>query len=374
MTTPLRCAIIGAGVISQRHAGVLADLAPEVAVAAVVDPDLGRAATRGKPLGATAYADLGSATAELDLDIAVVCTPSGVHADTAIEALRAGLHVVIEKPADIAVARIDQIADAQRASRTEVTVISQHRFDQATEIVADAITRGELGRLTSAVATVDWWRGESYYASGFGRGSWAVDGGGALMTQGVHTVDLLIALMGAPVEVFGYAEALAHSGIETEDVAAGVVRFASGAVAALHASTAAYPGLTTRLQIHGDRGSAVIENDQLVYLHATAAGTTAPEIALGGKGEGNQVGDLGPLDRNRDAMAAQYRNFIAAIRGREQVRVGLAENRAAVALDTGLYESARTGRPVRLDGGRPRSAEPAPAGALAGTGRSRTEA
>ena len=187
----------------------------------------------------------------------------------AIEALRAGKHVIIEKPAEITPARTDEIIAAQRAAGTQVAVISQHRFDPSTEIAVAAIAEGKLGRLTSGIASIDWWRSQPYYDSGNWRGTWELDGGGALMNQGVHTVDLLVATMGRPVEVFAYTGTLAHERIEVEDVAVGVVRFENGALGVLHATTAAYPGLSARLQVHGDRGSVVIDDDQLAFIHAT---------------------------------------------------------------------------------------------------------
>lgn len=164
-------------------------------------------------------------------------------------------------------------------------------------------------------------------------------------------MDLLLALMGPAVEVFGYADTLAHVRLETEDVAVGVVRFASGALGVLHASTAVYPGLDVRVQIHGDRGSAVIVNDELRFLHTVPADREAPEVLMGkqGKAENHLTpGDLPDAGEWIDPMIHQYRNFLAALRSEEPVRVGLRENRGAVALITGLYESARTGHPVAL--------------------------
>ena len=195
-----------------------------------------------------------------------VCTPTGRHAEVAIEALEAGKHVIIEKPAEVTVEKTDEIIAAQRQAGKLVAVISQHRFDPATEVTVDAIRRGELGRLTSGIASIDWWRGQTYYDSGDWRGTWELDGGGALMNQGVHTVDLLVATLGRPVEVTAYTATLAHDRIEVEDVAVGVVKFANGALGVLHATTAAYPGLSARLQVHGDKGS-VVHRQRRAELH-----------------------------------------------------------------------------------------------------------
>ena len=346
-----RAVIVGGGVISSRHAQMLRQFGDRAALVGIVDKDVERAATWGAERGVPAFSSLADAAAEIEFDVVVVCTPTSLHGTVAIEALGLGKHVVIEKPADISTARIDEIMVAQRDADKLVTVISQHRFDASTERVQQAIEAGELGRLTSATASIDLWRGQSYYDSGAWRGTWEFDGGGALMNQGVHTVDLMLALMGPAVEVFGYADTLAHVRLETEDVAAGVVRFASGALGVLHASTAVYPGLDTRVQIHGDAGSAVIVNDHLRFVHTTPAGQERPEVKMGVQGAAANHLDASELtsrDDVVDPMVHQYRNFLAALDGEASVRVGLAENRQAVALIHGLYESARTGRPVSL--------------------------
>ena len=358
---PLRFALVGAGVIAGTHAQVLRELGDRVELVAVVDEQLDRAAALATAYSARSFASLAQALAAVPVDAVTVCTPTGWHGKIAIEALDAGLHVVIEKPAEVTLEKTDLIIEAQRRAGTLVTVISQHRFDPSTEIVLQAIGEGALGRVTSATAAVDWWRGQSYYDSGGWRGTWEIDGGGALMNQGVHTVDLLIATLGRPTEVFAYTATLAHQRIETEDVAVAVVRFASGALATLHATTAAYPGLSARLQVHGDRGSVVIDDDELTFIHVTRAGGTAQEKLMGGTSSSvNQVEDFvasaasaptagsDPAALSASAHRRQYENLLAALAGTESLRVDLHTNRQAIALITGVYESARTGRPVRL--------------------------
>ncbi len=276
-----RIALVGAGVIGTHHGLVMSELADRVELVAVVDVSADKAEKLAAERGGRAFTSLTEALAAVDVDIVVVCTPTGRHGELAIEALEAGKHVIIEKPAETTVAKTDQIIEAQRKAGTLVAVISQHRFDQSTEIALNAIAKGELGRLTTGIASIDWWRGQSYYDSGDWRGTWELDGGGALMNQGVHTVDLLVATMGRPVEVFAYTGTLAHERIEVEDAAVAVVRFESGALGVLHATTAAYPGLSARLQVHGDRGSIVIDNDVLTFIHVTPTGSEAEEKLMG---------------------------------------------------------------------------------------------
>jgi UDP-N-acetyl-2-amino-2-deoxyglucuronate dehydrogenase len=348
VSTPRKFALVGAGVIGKHHGLVMSQLTDRLELVAVADVARERAEELAAARGGRPYGSLTEALNTEDIDVVVVCTPTGRHGEVAIEALNAGKHVIVEKPAEITVAKTDEIIEAQRKAGTLVTVISQHRFDPSTETTLAAIARGELGRLTSGIASIDWWRGQSYYDSGDWRGTWELDGGGALMNQGVHTVDLLVAALGRPVEVFAYTGTLAHERIEVEDVATGVVRFESGALGVLHATTAAYPGLSARLQVHGDRGSAVIDNDQLAFFEVTEAGGK-PEEKLMGTTESRAVptagSDPGQLS---DAHRLQYLNFLGALDGAETLRVDLETNRQSIGVITGAYESARTGQPVTL--------------------------
>jgi UDP-N-acetyl-2-amino-2-deoxyglucuronate dehydrogenase len=343
-------ALVGAGVIGKQHGLVMSQLADRLDLVAVVDIDLAKAQALAAERGGTAYASLADALAAEDIDVVTVCTPTGRHAEVAIEALRAGKNVIVEKPAEITTAKTDEIIEAQQKAGTIVTVISQHRFDPSTEQTLTAIADGEFGRITSGIASIDWWRGQSYYDSGDWRGTWELDGGGALMNQGVHTVDLLVAALGRPVEVFAYTATLAHERIEVEDVAAGVVRFASGALGVLHATTAAYPGLSARLQVHGDRGSAVIDNDQLTFFHTTPPGTEPEDKSYGSTSARETPAPAAGSDPSRlsDAHRLQYLNFLGALDGTEELRVTLETNRQSIGVITGVYESARTGRPVTL--------------------------
>jgi UDP-N-acetyl-2-amino-2-deoxyglucuronate dehydrogenase len=359
---PVRLALVGAGVIGRHHGRVVRELGDRLELVAVVDLQRERAEELADECGGRPFTSLAEALAAVDVDVVTVCTPTGRHGEVAIEALAAGKHVIIEKPAEVTVEKTDEIIAAQQRAGTLVTVISQHRFDPATEVTLGAIGRGELGRLTSAVASIDWWRGQSYYDSGDWRGTWALDGGGALMNQGVHTVDLLVAALGRPVEVVAVTATLAHERIEVEDVAAAIVTFESGALGVLHATTAAYPGLSVRLQVHGDRGSAVIDDDELTFFHRTPAEGSAQDRAYGSAATSlNQAAEFGeasglgaetpgsnPGRLPADAHRRQYENVLAALAGTEPLRVDLETNRRSIAVITAVYEAARTGRPVRL--------------------------
>jgi UDP-N-acetyl-2-amino-2-deoxyglucuronate dehydrogenase len=261
-------------------------------------------------------------------------------------ALNSGAHVVIEKPLDVSVAQARPLVDAARsAPRQVVSVISQHRFDPATVAVSAAISAGRFGTLTSAVATVPWWRGQDYYDSAGWRGTLALDGGGALMNQGVHTLDLLLHFLGRPVSVFAYTDRLAHTGIEVEDVLVAVLRFECGALATLHATTAAYPGSGVRLQVHGSQGSAVLHDDQLES--ASFADCFAEPGSLA---DAEPAGTPKLEDNFIIGHLRQYEDIVEAILTGRPPGVGVEDGFLALSVVEAIYRSASSGQPESIDG------------------------
>jgi predicted dehydrogenase len=351
----MRFAVIGAGVIGRTHAACIRELARRATLTLVVDEIPDRARALAAALGADHATSPAAAFARDDVDAVAICTPSGRHAELAVAALEAGKHVLVEKPIDVTMAAARRVADAAARASTTIAVVSQHRFDRSSQLVHDAVRDGRLGRITSGVASIAWWRSQDYYDSGDWRGSWSLDGGGALMNQGIHTVDLLLWMLGEPVEVHAWTARLAHQRIEVEDTTVAAVRFASGALGAIHSTTAAYPGLTARIQVHGDRGSAVIDGDRLTYFHAAAgpagspgygAGTDANQAAqlLPGQAPAPTAGaDPGALS---DAHLRQYGDFVDAVAEGRQPMVTVGEAIAALAVVRAIYESARTGHPT----------------------------
>ncbi|MET4780765.1 Gfo/Idh/MocA family oxidoreductase [Glaciihabitans sp. UYNi722] len=360
-SAPLAVAIVGCGIIGVNHARAIARL-EGLTIVALVD-SIPEATHRLADLVESElgidrpgeFDGLAAAFAAVPVDLVVICTPSGLHVQLAEEALAADKHVVIEKPLDVTLPRARHIAelaaDAEKRGRV-VSVISQHRFDPASVVVARAAHNGAFGRLTGGVATVAWWRSQEYYDSGQWRGTWELDGGGAVMNQGVHTVDLLVWFLGRPVEIFAHTALLAHERVEIEDVAVATVRFESGALAVLHATTAAYPGLTVRLQVHGSRGSAVIDDDQLEYFHAAV---DDQEVIDATNQAADLVGasDLRGGDRGADGFAVahlrQYEDVVRAIRDGGQPGVRVEDALVSLAVVRAVYISATLGRAVSFD-------------------------
>ena len=365
--TPLNVAIVGCGVIGLHHARVLS-AHPRFAVSALVDPrpnalDTVRAALPEAERNVSLAATLAELLASGKMpDLIVIATPSGTHVELAAEAVAVGSHVVIEKPLDVTVERgkvLAELAQSAAARGQMISVISQHRFDPASQAVHRAIAAGRFGTVSSAVATVAWWRSQAYYDSGDWRGTWALDGGGATMNQGVHTVDLLRWFLGTPVEVFAATGLFAHERVEVEDTAAATVRFSSGALATILATTAAYPGLSARIQVHGSRGTAVIDNDRLDFFHAAANGDAVGGYGAAGDASMNQAAREVPFEetaaaprRDEDFLlghSRQYDDIAEAIDTGRPPLVDVNEALLSLALVQSIYQSARSKTPVLID-------------------------
>ncbi|WP_460798807.1 Gfo/Idh/MocA family protein [Microbacterium sp. GXF0217] len=358
----LSTAIIGCGVIGRTHVEAVLQLVDSLALTALVDVDRARAdaladvveeSIGSRPAVYSTVQELVAADAP---QLVVVATPSGLHVEQAVVALEAGAHVLIEKPLDVDLVRARRLADAAAAaaSRGQVcSVISQHRFDPSSQIVRAAIADGGFGRLTSGLATVPWWRSQEYYDSGDWRGTWALDGGGALMNQGVHTVDLLVWFLGRPVTVSAEIALLAHEGVEVEDTAVATLTFDGGALAVLHATTAGYPGLSVRLQLLGSDGSAVIEGDALRYIHLKKDAEGAAGAYGGGENQAERYSVEQPtgVDATQFSFGhvRQYLDLLDAIADGREPLLTVEQALLALAAVRAVYISAVLGRKVLID-------------------------
>lgn len=343
----MRFGIVGAGVIGAVHAELISSMAGEAELAVIADIEQDRAAQLAGEHHCAAASTVEDVLARSDVDAVSVCVPSGLHAEIAVPALEAGRDVIIEKPIDVTLAAADRILEAQRRSGRTVTTISQRRFQPAFRAVQEAVTSGHLGRLAWGMAESTFWRSQEYYDSGGWRGTWALDGGGALMNQGIHALDLLVWMMGEPVEATATTATLAHDRIEVEDTLSATLRFAGGALGTVTATTAAYPGRSVRLTVAGDAGTAIVDSDHLTYLQTKSA-----ESAADGDGDRPPVVDNDSRDGEgpHAAHRAQYADFLAAVREGRSPKITAADGRRALATVLAIYESARHGgrpAPVR---------------------------
>ncbi len=325
--------IVGCGGISAVHIAAI-DLLPGAALVGVADRDIACARQTAQTHHTRVFASFADMLASPDVDIVSLCTPSGLHAPMTLEALKAGKHVVVEKPLALTLPDADAVIAQADASDRKVCVISQLRFSPAVQAVSQALAGGQLGRVVSARLTMHYWRSPQYYGSSPWRGTWAMDGGGALMNQGIHGVDLMLYLLGPVRRLSALTKTQTHA-IETEDTAAALLEFASGAVGTLQASTTCHPGYPRTLEICGDGGSVVLREDSILSWDLPGE---APETL---HAQGNPAQDHKAI--HPEGHRIQLENMINAVQGKEPLLVDAREGRKPLALILAVYESARQG-------------------------------
>ncbi|MCL5064103.1 MAG: Gfo/Idh/MocA family oxidoreductase [Firmicutes bacterium] len=334
---PIRFGIIGCGVIAKLHAEAIARC-PEAELIAVSDVIAERAQTFAQTHGVgIALADNRALLAMPEVDVVNVCVPSGLHATVTIEAVQAGKHVLCEKPLDIRKDRMAAMIQAAKVGGVQLGAVYQRRMAPMVTQVKVALDQGQLGTLVLADAMLKYHRSTAYYESGDWRGTWEWDGGGALMNQGVHGVDLLQWLVGDIVTVSARTKTLTHD-IPVEDTAVATVEFAHGALGVIAGATSVYPELPTRLSIHGDEGSLVFGDHGVEHWTMERRNLTE-EMAKT------------PVFDFAHAHQPFIDNMVAVARGEGSVLVSGESARQAVDVILAIYESARTGQPVTVTHG-----------------------
>jgi predicted dehydrogenase len=343
MGRPLGIGIAGAGVIGHVHARALAEL-DQARLIAVAEPN----ATIGQDFAASHRLDWHPTLDDLverpDIDAVVLATPSGLHAEQAIRAAQAGKHVITEKPMAITLESADRMIVACREAGVALAVIFQYRVSRDVRRLKRAIEAGLLGQPLLGNALVHWHRTQEYYDTGGWRGTWSLDGGGALMNQSVHTIDLLNWMLGPTVSVTAETGTIAHR-MEAEDIASAAVRFASGALGTIQATTAAPEDWPARLEIIGTAGRAVLEADRLARWEAT---TEIADAALLTESDLMLSEGWTPDEAFGAAHQRQLRAIIAAIQAGQTPPVPGDEARQAVEIILAIYRSARGGHRVDL--------------------------
>jgi UDP-N-acetyl-2-amino-2-deoxyglucuronate dehydrogenase len=339
--------IIGCGMIAEFHARAIAEIPETTLVAAFSRSEANGAKIAGMSTGeCVVYDDLDAMLAHPGLDVVCICTPSGAHLEPALKAAQAGKHLVVEKPLEITVARCDAIIEACDSANVRLCSIFPSRFSPANRTVKQAIDSGRFGRITLGDTHVKWWRTQEYYDSGKWRGTWDLDGGGALMNQAIHNVDLLQWLMGEVESVQAMTGLLVHERIEVEDTAVAAVRFKNGALGVIEAATSAFPGLLKRTEIHGENGSARVEQDDVTLWTFRDQQPGDSEI-LAPKGAG-PGGSADPRAISHAGHRDQLIDFLRAIDTQTPALVDGREGRKAVEIIRAIYKSSRTGRAVAL--------------------------
>lgn len=344
-------AIIGCGMIARFHCKAIADI-PGAKVVALIGRTKESAQKLAIEIGLTdvfCSHSLTEGLAAQGVDALIVTTPSGVHMDAAIEAANAGKHVVVEKPLEITAARCNAIIDACEQAGVLLCTIFPSRFGDANLELKAAIDAGRFGRLTLGETTVKWWRDQRYYDEGGWKGTKALDGGGALMNQAIHNVDLLLWMMGPVASVAAFKDNLAHERIEVEDTAVAAIHFKNGAMGVIQATTSVWPGLSKTISIHGNKGSVTIEQDDLSLwkfqeeLPTDASIRHRFAVKTGASGGSSNPGAISHVGHTR-----QLADFIDAIQKGRKPFVDGAQGRRSVELIEAVYRSAETGTVVQL--------------------------
>ncbi len=295
------------------------------------------------------YESLDKVLARDDIHIVIVTTPSGAHMEPSVAAAQAGKHVVVEKPLEITLERCDTIIQACQKHDVKLCTIFPSRFGDANMTLKKAVESGRFGRLTLGETTCKWWRPQSYYDEGGWKGTKALDGGGALMNQAIHNVDLLLWMMGTPTHICGFTATLAHERIEVEDTAVACLRFANGALGVIEATTSIHPGLPKTIGVHGDKGTVVIEQDDILQWEITPEIPDDKQIKdQFAKKVGASGGASDPAAISHVGHARQLTDFVKAIQENGEPLVDGAEGRRAVEVILAIYKSTAEGKVVEL--------------------------
>jgi len=333
--------IIGGGNISQTHARAAREI-PGVNIAAVYGINSEKVARLSVEHGAAPYTDFQKFLAHRPMDFVAIGSPSGLHAEQGIAAVRLGLHVLSEKPLDVSIARADSLIAAASESSVKLGVFFQDRFKADLIRVKRWIDDGLLGKPILADARVKWYRPASYYADSHWRGTLQLDGGGALINQAIHTADLLLWLFGDVVAVQAVRKTAVHK-IEAEDTLVATLEFRNGALATLLAATSVFPGYPRRVELTGSEGTVIIEHDRLL-----AADLRNPPSDLCSTGDDQNASASSATVNDVRGHQAVLEDFIRAIRTDGAPRCSGVEARRSVALVEAIYAACSSEKRVEL--------------------------
>lgn len=334
--------IIGCGMISDWHAKAIGQIS-NVRLIGVTDVRKESREAFAAKYNTGVYDSVEAMLQEEKIDVVCICTPSGLHCPLAIQAARARKHIITEKPMAITLDEADSMIQACEENNVKMAVISQLRFTDAVTRMKDAVEKGLLGKIVSGDIYMKFYRSQEYYNQGGWRGTWKMDGGGALMNQGIHGIDLLQYVMGPVKSVFAHAKTLARN-IEVEDTAAALLEYENGAIGVIQGTTSVFPGSPRRLEVNGDRGSIVLEEDSIVAWNIqgmknegqisperTTSGAASNPSAFGVEGHIRQISDMA------EAIWNNHKPLVDQFEGRKPVQIIMA-----------VYESSRTGKIVYL--------------------------
>ncbi len=343
--------VIGAGNISLIHCRALAALAGQgVGLRAVLSRNPARAQKVAGQFGVDALTDAERFFARPDIQAVIICTPSGTHADLGRRAAAAGKHVLVEKPIDVSLGAARALIASCAKHRVRLGVVLQSRFLPAAQLIRKAVERGRLGRLHVVDAYVKWFRSREYYTSAPWRGTRALDGGGALINQGIHTVDLAQWFAGPVGWVSGLTARQQHPEIEAEDTALALVRYEGGAKGVIEATTSLYPGFTRRVEVHGERGSIVLDGNEIALWNLLDRDEEEMELERmrSARHKDGSNGASDPTALDVIGHQRQIEDFVGALREGRSPAIDGPEALKALEIVLAVYRSAELGHPVEL--------------------------
>ena len=340
MSTRLRIGVVGAGLGAAPHFKSLQALSDQVDVAWLHVRQPQRLTPSALPAGAQVTARYEDLLEDTSLQAVLILTPPNTHLDLVQRAAIAGKHVLLEKPLEISLAKAEELVAVCEQHQVQLAVMLQHRLRESSVALAALIASGELGELTGASCSMRWWRPQSYYDEP-GRGTLARDGGGVLITQAIHTLDLLLSLTGLPTQVTALARTSAVHRMECEDSVVAVLSFAKGAIGSIDATTAAYPGFSERIALNFTRGSASLEAGEMQVELMDGRRLNAGARQANGTGANVMAFDHRP---HRAVIA----DFLQAIRQGQTPAVSGRSALQVHRLIAALTDSAHSGRAVSL--------------------------
>jgi len=336
-------AVLGCGFIGKLHAGVISRL-PNAYLAAVCDVNKTAAAEMGAQYGCKVYNDYRELLRDAAVDAVTVCLPSGMHRDAVIACAREKKHVLCEKPIDISVEHAQEMVAACRQNGVTFGVILQHRFDRSVLALQEAVRQGLMGRLLWGASRTIWYRDAQYFQNPY-RGTWQYDGGGALINQSIHYIDLLLNFFGRVKSVSGKCRTLLHHEIEAEDVGVANLEFSNGCLATVEGSTVCYPGLYAELCLFGEKGSAIVRNDHLLFYQLESGKNAALDAVVDVARANAQHLDARISD---ESHYRQYEDFTQALLEDRQPAVTGADALHGLSVIKAIYTSSDQKREIYL--------------------------
>ena len=338
---PLGFGIIGTGAIAGMHAAAI-NASEETELVAVLSSTEARAKLAEEKFNVPADHDIDLFLSRKDIDVVCICTHSGNHLEPAIAAANVGKHILLEKPIEVSTERADELINSCEKAGVKLGVIFQNRLKPGYLKLKEAVQSGKIGKLLMGTAAINWYRDPSYYSSSSWKGTKDGDGGAALINQGVHTIDLLLDIMGDAEAVYGQVKTMVHK-IEGEDLATAIVNFKNGALGTITGGTSLYPGNPERLEIYGEKGNIILEGGKIVAWNIK---DEESEVNAGTDIGGSGASDPMAIDFRLHQI--QIEDMVEAIRNNSKPVVTGQDAKRSLALILGIYQSSMENKKVNL--------------------------